>query len=101
MVSRALPWLQQRGRTLIAPVHPCFGRFALTRSDEPLLDGASLPTDLDLFRVGNFATMFIGTARFMEAVRRLELDGIAFRELPALSGLWGGNAVSHPGPVAR
>jgi hypothetical protein len=46
------------------------------------LDAASLPTDRDLFRVGNYASMVIGTERFMEAVRRLELDGITFHELP-------------------
>jgi hypothetical protein len=50
--------------------------------DESLLDAASLPTDRDLFRVGNYASMVIGTERFMEAVRRLDLDGITFRELP-------------------
>ncbi|MFP2926063.1 double-CXXCG motif protein [Pyxidicoccus sp. 3LG] len=63
------------------PCQTC-GRFGLTRPDEPILDAVSLPTDLDLFRVGNFATMLIGTERFMEAVRRLELEGITFRELP-------------------
>ncbi|WP_164017478.1 double-CXXCG motif protein [Pyxidicoccus trucidator] len=63
---------------------PCTtcGRLDLTRPDEPILDAASLPTDLDLFRVGNFATMVIGTERFIEAVRRLELDGLTIRELP-------------------
>ncbi len=63
---------------------PCAtcGRYGFRRPDEPILDLSSLPTDLDLFRVGNFATMVIGTERFMEAVRRLELDGITFRELP-------------------
>ncbi|WP_164010654.1 double-CXXCG motif protein [Pyxidicoccus trucidator] len=64
------------------PCQTC-GRFGLTLPDEPILDAASLPTDRDLFRVGNFATLIIGTERFMEAVRRLELDGITFRELPA------------------
>ena len=58
------------------------GRYGLTRPDEPILDAASLPSELDLFRVGNFATMVIGTERFVEAVRRLELDGISSRELP-------------------
>ena len=63
---------------------PCTtcGRHGFSRPDEPLLDAASLPTDLDLFRVGNFATMIVGTERFRDAVRRLELDGISFRELP-------------------
>jgi hypothetical protein len=32
--------------------------------------------------VGNFATMPIGTEHFMDALRRLALDGITFRELP-------------------
>lgn len=50
--------------------------------DEPLLDAASLPPELDLFRVGNYATVIVGTEQFMEAVRRLELDGITFHELP-------------------
>ncbi|SET60546.1 Protein of unknown function (Gmx_para_CXXCG) [Myxococcus fulvus] len=38
--------------------------------------------DLDLFRVGNFATMVIGTERFRDSVLRLGLDGLTFRELP-------------------
>jgi uncharacterized double-CXXCG motif protein len=66
----------------VPPPCPTCGRFALSRPDEPILDAASLPTELDLFRVGNFATMIIGTERFMETVRRLELPGITFRELP-------------------
>ncbi|MFP2930323.1 double-CXXCG motif protein [Pyxidicoccus sp. 3LG] len=63
---------------------PCTtcGRHGFSRPDEPILDAASLPTALDLFRVGNFATMLIGTERFMDAVRSLELDGLTFRELP-------------------
>lgn len=63
---------------------PCVtcGRFGLARPDEPILDAASLPPELDLFRVGNFATMIIGTERLMEAVQRLELHGTTFRELP-------------------
>ncbi|HZI12834.1 MAG TPA: double-CXXCG motif protein [Myxococcus sp.] len=64
------------------PPCPTCGRFGLTRPDEPILDASSMPTDRDLFRLGNFATMIIGTERFMEAVRRLELDGILFEELP-------------------
>ncbi|CAM4295777.1 Protein of unknown function (Gmx_para_CXXCG) [Myxococcus xanthus] len=63
---------------------PCdvCGRFKLTLPDEPILDAASLPTDRDVFRVGNFATVMVGTERFKEAVQRLELEGITFRELP-------------------
>ena len=63
---------------------PCAtcGRRGLQLPEQPLLDASTLPTDLDLFRVGNFATMIVGTERLMDAVRRLELDGISFRELP-------------------
>ena len=66
----------------VSPPCTTCGRWELTWPDKPILDAASLPTDRDLFRVGDFATMIVGTERFMEAVRRLELDGITFRELP-------------------
>ncbi|MCP3163796.1 SitI6 family double-CXXCG motif immunity protein [Myxococcus qinghaiensis] len=66
----------------VPPPCPTCGRYGISRPDEPVLDAASLPAELDLFRVGNFATMMIGTERFMEAVRRLELEGISFQELP-------------------
>ena len=63
---------------------PCAscGRLSFRLPDEPMLDAASLPKYLDLFRVGNFATMIIGTERFKDAVHRLELPGITFREVP-------------------
>jgi uncharacterized double-CXXCG motif protein len=63
------------------PCETC-GRLAARLPEVPILDAASLPTDLDLFRVGNFSTVVVGTERFMDAIRRLELDGITFRELP-------------------
>lgn len=49
--------------------------------DDPILDVASLPPELDLFRVGDYSTVIVGTERFMEAVNRLQLDGITFQEL--------------------
>ncbi|MCP3168774.1 SitI6 family double-CXXCG motif immunity protein [Myxococcus qinghaiensis] len=63
---------------------PCAtcGRAGFSRPDEPILDAASLPPELDLFRLANFATMVIGTERFKDAVLRLGLDGLTFRELP-------------------
>ncbi|NTX16609.1 hypothetical protein HUA74_43660 [Myxococcus sp. CA051A] len=66
----------------LAPACKTCGRLAFQRPDHPILDARSLPVDLDLFRVGNFATMIIGTERFIEAVRRLGLTGISSRELP-------------------
>ncbi|GEL69331.1 double-CXXCG motif protein [Myxococcus virescens] len=64
---------------------PCgtCGRHGFTRPEAPILDAASLPSGVDLFRIGNFATMVIGTERFMEAAQRQKLDGITFKELPA------------------
>ncbi|RKG99283.1 hypothetical protein D7V97_31890 [Corallococcus sp. CA053C] len=50
-----------------------------------ILDEASLPTDTDLFRVGNFATVIIGTDRFKDAVEQGGWTGISFRELPVRS----------------
>ncbi|AEI62821.1 hypothetical protein LILAB_04500 [Corallococcus macrosporus] len=58
------------------------GRRGLRLPDEPILEGASLPTDRDMFRVGNYATMLVGTERFMVTARRLGLEGIHFQELP-------------------
>jgi len=51
--------------------------------DEPILDAATLPSHLDLFRLAGFTTMIIATQRFVEAVRRLGYEqDILFRELP-------------------
>ncbi len=53
-----------------------------TRPDDPILDAATLPTHTDLFRLMDFETMLIGTERFVEAVRRLNLEDVDCRELP-------------------
>jgi hypothetical protein len=48
-----------------------------------MLEAASLPEDLDVFRVGDFGTVLAGTERFVEAVQRLGYEqDILFRELP-------------------
>jgi uncharacterized double-CXXCG motif protein len=53
------------------------------RPEEPILNAATLPQDLDLFRLADFLTMIIGTERVVEAVRRLGYEqDLAFRELP-------------------
>jgi uncharacterized double-CXXCG motif protein len=65
------------------PPCPKCGRDSFKLPDEPVLDAASLPQDLALFRLAGFLTMIIGTERFVEAVRRLGYEqDIAFRELP-------------------
>ncbi|NTX01111.1 double-CXXCG motif protein [Myxococcus sp. CA040A] len=66
----------------VPPPCPTCGRHGFSRPEDPILDAASLPSELDLFRVGNFASMVIGTEHFRETVSRLGLDGLIFRELP-------------------
>jgi uncharacterized double-CXXCG motif protein len=64
------------------PCEKC-GRDGFSLPEEPILDAASLPRDLDVFRLAGFLTMIIGTERFVETVRRLGYEqDIAFRELP-------------------
>lgn len=63
---------------------PCArcGRQGFSLPDEPILDAASLPMELDLFRLANFSTVIVATERFKDAVQRLELGEMVFRELP-------------------
>ena len=49
--------------------------------DPYILDAATLPTDVDLFRAAGWSSLIIATERFVEAVKRLELDGVVFREV--------------------
>ncbi|MCK8503813.1 SitI6 family double-CXXCG motif immunity protein [Myxococcus fulvus] len=67
-------------RNTPAPCSTC-GRLALRRPDKPILDAASLPTDLDLFRLTNFSALLIVTERFKDAVDALGLDGLTFLEV--------------------
>jgi uncharacterized double-CXXCG motif protein len=47
----------------------------------PVLAGASLPEALDVFRLADASSLLIASARLVEAVGRLELDGLVFQEL--------------------
>jgi uncharacterized protein CXXCG len=47
-----------------------------------LLDAATLPSDMDLFRLEDFSAVIVCTWRFVEACRRLGLDGVTFQPLP-------------------
>jgi uncharacterized double-CXXCG motif protein len=65
-----------------APCEKC-GRTGWKRPEEPILEAASLPEELDLFRLGDYTTMIMGSERFVEAVRRLgDEQDVLFRELP-------------------
>jgi uncharacterized double-CXXCG motif protein len=68
-------------RGLRPPCRTC-GRQAFSFPTEPLLDAATLPTDLDLFRLASFKTKLIGTERFVKTVQRLGFDEVEFQELP-------------------
>jgi uncharacterized double-CXXCG motif protein len=63
---------------------PCAkcGRVGLRLPDDRILDAASLPEHLDLFRLTDFGTVIIGSERFVDTVRRLGFEEVAFRELP-------------------
>jgi uncharacterized double-CXXCG motif protein len=64
------------------PPCPKCGRHGFSLPKQPILDAASLPSDLDLMRQVNFATVLVVTERFKDTVERLGLDGLTFRELP-------------------
>lgn len=51
--------------------------------DPYCLDAASLPRHVDIFRLADASTRIIANERLVDAVRRLELDGVVFKELEA------------------
>jgi uncharacterized double-CXXCG motif protein len=63
---------------------PCSrcGRDGLTLPDDRLLDAATVPSHLDLFRLEDFCTVIVCTGRFVDACRRLGMDGVTFQPLP-------------------
>lgn len=64
------------------PPCPACGRDKGYSLPEPLiLDAASLPTKLDVFRLGSASTVIIASQHLVDAVARLALDGVMFREL--------------------
>jgi len=67
------PWKQ--------PCRRC-GRNANKLPDPMVLDGATLPGDLDVFRLRDYPTVIIASERFVNAVTRLALDEIVFKEVP-------------------
>ncbi|MCK8497005.1 MULTISPECIES: SitI6 family double-CXXCG motif immunity protein [Myxococcus] len=62
---------------------PCAtcGRRSEAWPEHLILDAASLPLDVDVFRHREGWATLIVTERFVDAVRRLGLDGVAFLEL--------------------
>jgi uncharacterized double-CXXCG motif protein len=66
--------------------HPSCVRCGSTRNGYPgnaaVLKAATLPEDVDLFRLHDFKTVLLASERFVEAVKRLHLGAVQFRELP-------------------
>ena len=58
------------------------GREDLTLPDHRILDAASLPSHLDLFRLTDFGTVIVASERFVDAVRRHGFEEVSIRELP-------------------
>jgi uncharacterized double-CXXCG motif protein len=64
------------------PPCPRCGRHGLTLPKPLVLDAATLPGHLDVFRLEDFPTVVVCTERFADACQRLGLDGVAFHPLP-------------------
>lgn len=64
------------------PPCPRCGRHGLSLPDTRVLEPASLPTHLDVFRLVDFSTVIVCTERFADACRRLGLTGVIFTPLP-------------------
>jgi uncharacterized double-CXXCG motif protein len=64
------------------PPCPRCGRLGLTLPKPLLLDAATLPNHLDVFRLEDFSTIVVCTERFAETCQRLGVDGVAFHPLP-------------------
>jgi len=65
------------------PCSACGADKGYVLPDRYWLDAASLPTHVDIFRLGEASGLIIASERLVEAVRRLELDGAVFKELEA------------------
>ncbi|WP_044191219.1 double-CXXCG motif protein [Hyalangium minutum] len=63
------------------PPCPTCGHEPFDRPEPILLDAASLAGSPDVFRLRQGWTTIIATERFVNAVQRLELDGVTFRDL--------------------
>jgi uncharacterized double-CXXCG motif protein len=63
---------------------PCAhcGRWGFTLPKERLLDRASLPEHLDLFRLTNAPVVIVASERLVEAIHHLGLEEVVVRELP-------------------
>ena len=66
-----------------SPCPTCGVALGYSVPDPYCLDAASLPRHVDIFRLADASTRIIANERLVDAVRRLELDGVVFKELEA------------------
>jgi uncharacterized double-CXXCG motif protein len=65
----------------LEPCKTC-GSYKFGRPKQPLLDGTSLPEQLDVFRLRNGAATLVITQRFADTLHRLGFEEYSLRELP-------------------
>ncbi|MCP3144202.1 SitI6 family double-CXXCG motif immunity protein [Pyxidicoccus xibeiensis] len=65
------------------PCSTCGAEASYSLPEKYWLDAATLPGQVDVFRLGDFPTLIIATERMAEAVHRLGLDGVTFQPLEA------------------
>ncbi|HEX8433586.1 double-CXXCG motif protein [Archangium sp.] len=66
---------------MAAPCKTC-GGYRLSLLKEPLLDRASLPEHLDVFRLRNCTSFIVISERFADTLRRLGFEEFSLQELP-------------------
>jgi uncharacterized double-CXXCG motif protein len=60
------------------------GRNSITMPQNIIIERSSLPTNIDMFRLGNFPTIILVTEKFVNAVNELEIKGIIFHEVEVI-----------------
>ncbi len=65
------------------PPCPTCGSDPFNMPNPIVLNAATLPEDVDVFRMADTWGVILVTERFVEGVPRLELDGVTFKELEA------------------
>lgn len=65
------------------PCQDCGSEGSASLPETYWLAASTLPTHLDVFRLVDFPTLIIATEQLVDAVRRLEMEGVTFQELEA------------------
>ena len=84
--------LELEPRTLMArsafghdlPQCKACGRVEATMPDNIVIQQSSIPSDVDIFRDRLMPTLVLATDRFVQAVNRLKLTGLEFREVQTI-----------------